>query len=70
VAVAWTYENAAHLLRRVGFGGTPDQIQDFMQKYTSVGAAVDHLLSFKSSNAKPPKPKNDDAGVLKMQACG
>ena len=45
----------------------PDQIQDFMQKYTSVGAAVDQLLSFKPSKAKPPKPKNDDDGILKMQ---
>jgi uncharacterized protein (DUF1800 family) len=68
VAVSWTYENAAHLLRRVGFGGTPDQIQDFMTKYASVGAAVDHLLSFKPSKAKPPNTKNDDEGLLKMQA--
>jgi len=69
VTALWNYENAAHLLRRAGFGGTPTEIQDFLGRFTSVDAAVDNLLSFKPSKVKPPSPKNnDDAGLLKQQA--
>ena len=40
----WNYENAAHLLGRVGFGGTPDDIQKFLDKHATVESAVDEML--------------------------
>ncbi|HYB98996.1 MAG TPA: DUF1800 family protein [Candidatus Limnocylindrales bacterium] len=55
----WNYENAAHLLRRVAFGGTPEQIQDFLDSHGSVEEAVASLLSFPVSTRKPPKGGND-----------
>jgi len=69
VPVPWNYENAAHLLRRVGFGATPEQILDFLKRSPTVQQAVDNLLSFKPSKSKPPTPQNnDDEGMLKIQA--
>jgi uncharacterized protein (DUF1800 family) len=59
VAVTWNYENAGHLLRRAGFGGTPDAIQDFLDKHDDVQDAVDTLLAFKPSNKKPPSTGRD-----------
>jgi uncharacterized protein (DUF1800 family) len=59
VAVTWNYENAGHLLRRAGFGGTPEQIQDFLDNHADVGEAADTLLSFKPSNKKPPSRGRD-----------
>ncbi len=64
----WNYENAAHLLRRAAFGGTPAEIQAFLDRNASVAEAVDELLSFSPSAKKPPGPRNvDDDGRLKMQ---
>ncbi len=64
----WDLENAAHLLRRAGFGGTPEKIQDFLDRHNDVASAVDELLSFKPSKSKPPSPKTiDDDDKLKMQ---
>src|SRR5690242_1741152 len=51
----WNYENAAHLLRRAAFGGTPAQIQAFLDAYASVAEAVDALVNFGVSSRKPPK---------------
>jgi uncharacterized protein (DUF1800 family) len=68
MAVAWNYENAAHLLRRAAFGGTPEKIEAFLDKHGSVEEAVDELLSFRPSSRKPPGPKNIDTnGLRKMQ---
>src|SRR5258705_10166702 len=41
-AESWSHDDAAHLLRRAGFGGTPEQIDRIhaMGKF----AAVDYLL--------------------------
>ena len=64
----WDLENAAHLLRRAAFGGTPDEIQAFFDRHSSVSEAVDELLNFGPSARKPPAPNNvDDEGRLKMQ---
>ncbi|TMA44417.1 MAG: DUF1800 domain-containing protein, partial [Deltaproteobacteria bacterium] len=62
----WDLENAAHLLRRVGFGGTPEQIQEFHDRHTGVSDAVDELLTFGPSGRKPPAPNDvSDDGRLK-----
>ena len=64
----WNYENAAHLLRRAAFGGTPAEIQAFLDRHTTVAGAVDELLSFKPSRKKPPGPKTVDfQNLLKMR---
>lgn len=55
MAVAWNYENAAHLLRRAGFGGTPEAIQDFLERFDSVDEAVDYLVEFRLKKKKLPK---------------
>ena len=69
MAVVWSYENAAHLLRRVGFGGTPKNIQKFLDSNSSVDSAVDELLSFKPSKRKPPSSNKepDEDRLRKMQ---
>ena len=56
--VAWTLENAAHLLRRAAFGGAPKDIQAFYSRNISVESAVDELLKFKPSKSKPPSSKD------------
>jgi uncharacterized protein (DUF1800 family) len=68
MAVTWDYENAAHLLRRAAFGGTPEEIQAFLDRHASVASAVGELLSFPPSRKKPPGPRNVDSfNRLKMQ---
>jgi uncharacterized protein (DUF1800 family) len=68
MAVAWNYENASHLLRRAALGGTPDDVQAFLDDHASVGEAVDTLLAFPESHKKPPGARNvDDDGRRKMQ---
>ena len=65
----WNYENAAHLLRRVTFGGTPQHINKFLRKHSSVESAVDELLNFRPSKLKPPtNGKNRTEQLLRMQA--
>jgi len=54
MAVTWNYENAAHLLQRAAFGGTPEDIQAFLDRNADVGAAVAELLSFGLSKKQPP----------------
>ena len=64
----WDLENAAHLLRRAAFGGSPDAVQDFFDSHSSVAEAVDDLLSFNPSKRTPPKPNDTEAdSKLKMQ---
>lgn len=58
MAVVWNYENAAHLLRRAAFGGTPSQIQEFFARHPSVESAVDELLSFRPVKIRPPAAAN------------
>ncbi len=68
MAVTWDYENAAHLLKRAGFGGAPDDIQDFLDRHGDVDGAVAELLGHAPSDKKPP-PKKDQSfeSKLKMQ---
>ncbi|MCH7871016.1 MAG: DUF1800 family protein, partial [Planctomycetes bacterium] len=40
----WNYENAAHLLRRAGFGGTPEQVQALVNMGHK--AAVNSLVDY------------------------
>ncbi len=64
MAVTWNYENAAHLLRRAAFGGTPEEIQEFLAGHASVEEAVDTLLSFTLRRSKPPASKRADSDML------
>src|SRR5690242_11374859 len=59
MAVTWNYENAAHLLRRVAFGGSVEQINAFLNAHTSVSDAVDDILALGVSTKKPSKGSND-----------
>jgi len=43
-AARWNFATAAHLLNRAGFGGTPDQIEEFAR--LTPAAAVDRLLDY------------------------
>src|SRR5262249_18707669 len=64
----WDLENAAHLLRRAAFGGTPEEIKAFHDRHSSVAEAVNELLNFGPSARKPPAPNDvSDDGRLKMQ---
>jgi uncharacterized protein (DUF1800 family) len=45
----WSYDRAAHLLERAGFGGTPEDIQQ-LAAMTPL-AAVQHLVSYRSLDA-------------------
>lgn len=68
MAVPWNFENAAHLLRRAAFGGTPAEIQAFVDQHATVADAVATLLAFAPSKKKPPGSRNvDDYNRLKMQ---
>ncbi len=66
MAVTWNLENAAHLLRRAAFGGTPKDIQAFHDRNASVSTAVDELLGFKASKNKPPYNKKDTQDLTAM----
>jgi len=46
--MAMIREDAAHLLRRAGFGGTPDEIDDLAARDRD--GAVDHLINYSSIN--------------------
>ncbi len=68
MAVTWSYENAAHLLQRAAFGGTPEEIQAFLDRNADVNAAVAELLGFALSKKNPPGSNRvDDFQRLKMQ---
>lgn len=54
-AQSFGYAEAAHLLRRAGFGGTPEEVQRLVE--AGVQAAVDQLVDFdKLSFPFPPPP--------------
>jgi hypothetical protein len=40
----WTYERAAHLLERAGFGGTPEEVEKIRQM--GLAAAVEYLVNY------------------------
>ena len=68
MAVAWTRDNAAHLLRRATFGAPSGEIDKFFDRHVSIDDAVDDLLSFKPSKRKPPAVKdNGNEDKLKIQ---
>lgn len=51
----FSYAEAAHLLRRAGFGGTPEEVQRLVD--LGAQAAVDHLVDFdRMSFPFPPPP--------------
>ena len=66
MAVTWDYENAAHLLKRCGFGGAPDDIQNFLERHSDVSSAVAELLDHSPSSKKPP-PKKDQSFESKLK---
>jgi uncharacterized protein (DUF1800 family) len=66
MAANWSYENAAHLLKRCGFGGAPEEIQAFFDRHDDVASAVEELLGFSPSSKKPPLRK-DDSEVSKRK---
>src|SRR5579864_8683638 len=51
----WNQRLAAHLLRRAGFGGTPDEIARLARM--NIGEAVESLIHFPST-ANWPQPDN------------
>lgn len=50
----WTEADAAHLLRRAGFGGTPDEVAALAR--LGVDAAVDSLVNYTQIAYDPPPP--------------
>lgn len=44
MAINWTRDAAAHLLRRAGFGGTPSEIDDFYAR--GLAGAVSRLVDY------------------------
>lgn len=54
---AWTRADAAHLLRRAGFGATPDEID--RTHAMGLDAAVDRLLDFERPAYRPRGPAMD-----------
>jgi uncharacterized protein (DUF1800 family) len=63
----WNYANAAHLLKRAAFGGTPDQIQAFLDQHASVEEAVDWLVNFNVSKRRPPGGSYNYTAELKQK---
>jgi uncharacterized protein (DUF1800 family) len=56
---------AAHLLRRAGFGGTPDEVARYSGR--DAGDAVESLVRFPSTSALPPPENVDDLATLLEQ---
>lgn len=50
----WTYTQAAHLLNRAGFGGTPQEIHELVQ--LGPAAAVAHLIDYEKIADDVPPP--------------
>ena len=63
---SWTLREAAHLLNRAGFGGTPAEIDSLHKRGRT--AAVDHLLTFGDEQADFPKPEWANADKRAMLA--
>lgn len=67
-AQSWTRERAAHLLRRAGFGGTPDQIDQLAAM--PIEDAVSQLVDFENTtgSGKPFAPvKGADRSEIRRQ---
>lgn len=66
-ASGWSWAEAAHLLRRAGFGGTPEQIE----KLAGLGrdAAVDYLVDFENVpiGDKPYPMRTNDTRPLEQR---
>ena len=66
----WTVRQAAHLARRAGFGGSPDDLA----RLTSAGMrnAVDHYVRFADASALPTAPPGlvADRAIAFIQAAG
>ncbi|HEY3675892.1 MAG TPA: DUF1800 domain-containing protein [Candidatus Tumulicola sp.] len=64
----WPYEgslnerSAAHLLRRAGFGGTPDEISRYASM--NVNSAVEQLVRYPQNDARPPTDLYSAASTL------
>ena len=56
---------AAHLLRRAGFGGTPEEIASFAAM--SATAAARRLVSVPSPKSVAPPPEVDELGTMGMR---
>jgi hypothetical protein len=56
----WNYEHAAHLLERVGFGGTPEEIRRFAAMRPE--QAVDYLVEYESIDASE-LPEFAESGI-------
>ena len=56
----WSYQRAAHLLERAGFGGTPDEIRRLAAMTPE--EAVDHLVEFQKV-ANVPLPEFEHSGI-------
>lgn len=56
----WNYENAAHLLNRAGFGGTPGEIEKLLKM--GLDGAVNFLVDYEKlpATATPPSWAKDD----------
>ena len=57
--------DAAHLLRRAGFGAAPKDLTHFAP--LTRAAAVAELVGTKSRSSRPPSGKDTDAGLARMQ---
>jgi len=63
----WNRENADHLLRRAGFGGTPQNVDKFFASYSSVEEAVADIIAFPTKKNSPPRRKDvTDKSLQKM----
>jgi uncharacterized protein (DUF1800 family) len=63
---AWNERLAAHLMRRAGFGGTPDQVAHLAS--LSMDRAVDSLVKFPSTSNLPDAPSDLPSASDVMEA--
>jgi hypothetical protein len=61
-----TQRLAAHLLRRAGFGGSPEEVQRYSSM--SVAQAVDSLIHFPQANVPPPELFDRRTVLLQIRA--
>ncbi len=54
----WSHDDAAHLLRRAAFGGSPDQIDEFFK--LGLAGAVERLLDISAHGYRVAPPAMDD----------
>src|SRR5689334_25190898 len=57
----WSYDRAAHLLERAGFGGTPEQIERLA--HMTPRQAVAHLVRFQDADTSR-LPAFDESGIF------